>query len=244
MNGDDPHVASGAYVVHALPPRERRAFEGHLASCKACAREVAEFSATVTRLAQAVALEPPAELKRRVLERIDTTQQDPPEDPSAAGFGRRLSRLVLAACLALAVAFGGIAVWQHQEAESARSEMTALEEQAAGIADIVAAPDAKFRTQELSAWGYCTLAVSRSQDSAAFIATRMPPLPAGKTYQLWFSEDGSFRPAGLLRGTDAQHLRLLAGPVGQATAVGITVEPAGGSPQPTSPPLGMIPLPA
>ncbi len=70
----------------------------------------------------------------------------------------------------------------------------------------------------------------------------MPELPPGKAYELWFDDGGSLRPAGLLSGTEARQSRLLDGPVDRATAVGITIEPASGSPQPTSPPLGMIPF--
>ncbi|MFB6625363.1 anti-sigma factor domain-containing protein, partial [Streptomyces sp. NPDC056374] len=38
--------------------------------------------------------------------------------------------------------------------------------------------------------------------------------------------------------------QVLDGPLGNAVAVGITVEPAGGSEQPTTEPLGIIPISA
>ncbi|MGW2561598.1 anti-sigma factor [Streptomyces sp. NPDC001514] len=252
MNESEPHSAVGAYVLHALPEPERRAYEEHLATCDACACEVAEFSATVTRLGEAVAVEPPVDLKRRVLEEIAATRQEPPvaadtgEPVRGPGPGRprRRSRLVLAACVAAAVALGGVAVWQQQEAEQARSVLQETQERYAGVAEVLAAPDVAFRTQPLADGGTGTLAVSRSENAAAFIAYELPPLPADKTYQLWFDDDGTFRPAGLIGGTAEHHLRVLDGPVGDATAVGITVEPAGGSPQPTTPPLGMFDVPA
>ncbi|MFD7443862.1 anti-sigma factor domain-containing protein [Streptomyces sp. NPDC059909] len=246
MSDSEPHSAVGAYVLHALPEPERRAFEEHLATCDSCAREVAELSATVTRLGRAVAVEPPADVKRRVLEEIATAGQEPrlAPDAGAPGRPRRLSRLVLAACVAAAVALGGVAVWQQQEAERARSALEETQEWYAGIAEVMAAPDVAFRTQRLADGGTGTLAVSRSENAAAFIAYELPPLPAGKTYELWFDDDGTFRPAGLLGGAAERQLRVLDGPVGNATAVGITIEPAGGSPHPTTPPLGMFALPA
>ncbi|MCP3819718.1 anti-sigma factor [Streptomyces sp. A3M-1-3] len=246
MSGADLHTATGAYALHALPENERREFEKHLATCDACAQEVAELSAAAARLGRAMAVTPPAEFKDRVLERVAATRQEHPlltrERPRRAR--RWMPRVVLAACVAAAAAFGGVAVWQHQEADSARTAVQQAEQREAAVADVLAAPDTKVLTQKLADGATVSVALSRSQDAAAFIASGMPQLPAGKVYELWFSDDGTFRPAGLLSGAAGQQLRLLDGPVGEATGVGVTVEPEGGSPQPTSPPLGWISLPA
>ncbi|MER5460487.1 hypothetical protein ABT010_07290 [Streptomyces sp. NPDC002668] len=51
-------------------------------------------------------------------------------------------------------------------------------------------------------------------------------------------------PAGLLSPDAGRQLALLEGPVAEAKAVAFTVEPAGGSPQPTTVPLGSVGLPA
>ncbi|MFJ6948103.1 anti-sigma factor domain-containing protein [Streptomyces wuyuanensis] len=266
-NGDEPHADAGAYVLHALPEDERRAFEEHLASCASCAREVAALSDSAVRLAQPVTAEPPDHLRRRVLERIAVTPQAPyaprvprerpeAEVPHARPAGEpvpalvprspvpRILQLALAACTALAVAFGGVAAWQYQAAEQARSQLHRAEDRYAGVADVLAAPDVELHTQQLADGGTGTIAVSRSQDAAVFFATGVPPLPVGQTYALWFSEDGSYRPAGLVSGAEAQDMQMLNGPVSGATAVGITIEPVGGSSQPTGPPLGLIDIPA
>ncbi|MEV7565693.1 anti-sigma factor [Streptomyces tanashiensis] len=59
----------------------------------------------------------------------------------------------------------------------------------------------------------------------------------------WYAADnGGLRPAGLVPGSGQASARLLAGPLRDTTAVGITVEPAGGSAQPTSEPLGITSL--
>ncbi|MFE5190552.1 anti-sigma factor [Streptomyces sp. NPDC056628] len=52
---------------------------------------------------------------------------------------------------------------------------------------------------------------------------------------------GDLRPTGLLPGTGDRSARVLNRPLGQTVAVGITVEPAGGSRRPTTEPLGIIP---
>lgn len=269
-SGDELHSACGAYVLHALPEDERRAFEDHLAACAACAHEVAALTESAARLAQPVAADPPEHLRRRVQERIAVTPQVPyapraprerpgteaaaphvrPADagPVPSGVRRspvpRVLRVALAACAALAVAFGGVAVSQYGAAEEARSQLQSAEERYAGVADVLAAPDVELHTQRLPDGGTGTIAVSRSQDAAVFCATGVRPLPIGKTYALWFSEDGSYRPAGLVSGGEAQDMQMLNGPVSGATAVGITIEPVGGSSRPTGPPMGLIDIPA
>ncbi|MEV6397450.1 anti-sigma factor [Streptomyces sp. NPDC051907] len=245
MNGADLHAATGPYALNALSDKERRAFEKHLAGCEECRREVAELQGAAARLGQTVVVTPPPGLKDRVLHRVANTRQE--RRPLARGrtppSGRWNPRLVLAASVAAVAALGAVAAWQSEEADTAWSDARQVEAHQADVADVLAAPDAELRTQPLVGGGAATVAVSHSQDAAVFIASGLPPLPSGQVYELWFGKDGDLRPAGLLTGDDAQQIRLLDGPVAGATAVGVTVEPAGGSPAPTSPPLGMIRLP-
>lgn len=58
MNAVDPHDASAAYALHALPEDERLAFERHLEDCEACREEVAELQATAALLGRAAAVTP------------------------------------------------------------------------------------------------------------------------------------------------------------------------------------------
>lgn len=283
-DGSDVHTLTGAYALHALPADERARFERHLAVCGACEQEVLELSATAGRLGSAESVEPPPELRDRVLARIASVRQDPPGVPrprpegprphaarpggggserngagggraGAGGAGRRGSRgrsyFVLAACLAvLAGGLGGVAVWQRQEARDARAEARAAERRSGELARVLTAPDARTGSVPLGDGAGGTVVVSRSEDRAAFLASGLPELPGGKVYQLWFDDGGTMRSAGLLplaagpgTGTAAGAV-LMEGRVGAAGGVGITVEPAGGSPQPTTEPLGLVELPA
>ncbi|MFD4137634.1 anti-sigma factor [Streptomyces sp. NPDC058572] len=254
----DPHQAVGAYVLHALPADERAAFENHLAGCAACAQEAAELAAAAARLGGAEAMRPSADLKQRVLDQIAVTGQEAPrpaphspagerprpETPPAAPRGRRLLQVALAACLAAALAFAALALKQHREADDARAQVSRADQRYEVLADMLSAADATILTQRLFGTATGSVIVSRSEGQAAFVASGLPPLPSGKVYELWFAEAGTLRPAALLAGTGEQQMRVLRGPVGGATAIGITVEPEGGSPQPTGKPLGTIPIPA
>lgn len=94
-----------------------------------------------------------------------------------------------------------------------------------------------------------TLAHRRAVDrvrsaQAAFLAAGMPTPGAGKTYELWFDDAGTMRPAGLMDPSATDHAVVLHGRIDNASAVGVTVEPAGGSEQPTSAPLALVTFPA
>ena len=70
----DVHSAVGSYVADALNPAERAEFEAHLAGCRSCQLEVAEFSETLAELTPLVARRPPAALRESVLAAIRTVQ--------------------------------------------------------------------------------------------------------------------------------------------------------------------------
>jgi anti-sigma-K factor RskA len=186
-------------------------------------------------------------MKAAVFARIDHVRQLPPLVQPSGGAGvaaprRRsaLGRLVLAACVAAAVGFGGVALWQHQEARDARSEAQRVRQQSDRLADILAAPDARTVTGTAEGGAKATVVVSRTENSAVFLASGLPELPSGKTYQLWFDDGGTMRPAGLVRHDGAS---VMQGAVDDAQGMGVTVEPAGGSPQPTTTPLMLMSLP-
>ncbi|MFF0729785.1 anti-sigma factor domain-containing protein [Streptomyces sp. NPDC004134] len=253
------HTATGAYVLHALPPAERALFEEHMALCEPCEVEVRELTETAARLGTALAARPAPELKAEVLRRIDAVRQEPPRvdgdrAPEARGrlrvrrppgAVRGAGRWALAACLAAAAGLGGIAVWQQQEAESARSAARRAEQSAAAVTAVLAAPDAQAASGRLSGGATGTVVVSRERDRAVFVAAGLPELPEGRVYQLWFADgDGreEMRPAGLLNGGGSGAV-LMEGRVANASGMGVTVEPAGGSERPTTKPIAAMELP-
>ncbi|MEU1895940.1 anti-sigma factor [Streptomyces pristinaespiralis] len=246
MSSDDPHLAIGAYVLHALPPAEEAAFENHLAGCASCRREVDELTPTAARLAATEAPAPPADLRLRVLAEIASVRQDRPSPgvPRRPRRARQGLRPAVAACLAAAVALGGVAAWQHSEAGTARTQLAEVRSDTAALADVMAAPDATISTDNLPGGASASVIASRSQGRAAFITSGLPSLAEDRVYELWYAASGQYRPAGQLPASGGRQAHLLEGPLKEATAVCITVEPAGGSPQPTTEPLAYIHVPA
>ncbi|CAM5736820.1 anti-sigma factor [Streptomyces microflavus] len=248
MTTADLHTLTGAYALHALPEDERREFERHLGDCEACTQEVRELSATAARLGLAVAETPPRELRERVLREITTVRQEPPAHGRrgrTVGNGRtgRWSTYALAACIAAAAAFGGVAVWQNQVAQDARQEANQATRQNEQLAQVLSAPDAKTTSGELTGGARGTVVVSQGQNRAVFLASGMERPPSGKVYQLWFNDEGTMRSAGLMNPAASDDAVLLDGPVDRATGMGITVEPAGGSAEPTSDPVALMDFP-
>ncbi|MFF9016702.1 anti-sigma factor domain-containing protein [Streptomyces sp. NPDC014870] len=253
---EDPHLDAAAYVLHALPPAEEAAFANHLAGCEACRRDVAEFERTTAALASDETAPVPEELRARVLEQVSRTAQDGRPRPHGAGPpggggspGRKGLRLALAASVAAVAALGAVAAWQHSEAEDARARAAQAQEQAraasGAFAEVLTAPDATVHTGELADGAEAAVVVSREQARSAFTARGLPALPSDKVYELWYAgEGGDYRPAGLLAGAGDRAARVLEGPLGDAVAVCLTVEPAGGSTQPTTEPLGVISIDA
>ncbi|MEV7603238.1 anti-sigma factor [Kitasatospora sp. NPDC089797] len=245
MSAVDPHTLTGAYAAHALDPEESAAFELHLADCPACAQEVAGFAATLARLGSAGAVVPPEALKVRVMAALPGVRQEAPRTaagPGSARPGRRAgawTKFALAACLAVATGAGALAVQQHGQAERARDRAAAVQQESDRLTALLTAPDARTVTGSATGGsGVGTVVWSQERGRAAFLASGMPVPAAGTTYELWFDDAGTMRPAGLL--PSGEGALLLSGPLRGAKGVGVTVEPAGGSAKPSGAPVMLL----
>ncbi|WP_031006060.1 anti-sigma factor [Streptomyces sp. NRRL F-5727] len=244
----DIHALAGAYALDALDAAETDAFTRHLQQCEACRHEVAEFHATTARLADATAEEPPAALKQRTLDAVGGVRQLPPRltgTPTPTGLGDRLRRkalsLGLAASLAAAASFAGLAVWQHQEARQAQQQTRQAQRNLDTVSGVLAAPDAQAAHGKATNGALTTVVTSERQNKAVFTATGLPAPVPGRTYQLWLQHDDTMRPAGFIHQDGTV---LVDGDPADATALGLTLEPSEGSPQPTTTPLLLMTIPA
>jgi anti-sigma-K factor RskA len=231
---DDIHALAGAYALGALTTgAERDAFEAHLAQCDLCAEEVGGLLATSAVLGRAVALPPPPDLRARVLDEITRTPQERAARPAARRVRRRVTRpatLLAAACLVVAAAAGTVAVRTQQRLDHRTTESRA-------IAAVLSAPDARTVTGRTTAGGSLTAVTSAVRRSAVIASSGLPALPDAKTYELWTMSASGARPAGLIHAGSAPVVASV--PAG-STRIGLTVEPAGGSPQPTTTPLALL----
>jgi anti-sigma-K factor RskA len=244
------HTLSGAYVVDALDDDERQAFEEHLPGCHDCQAEVASLREAAALMADDAALTPPPSLRASVLAGISTVRPLPPEttteSPADETHGDavvvplrhrrrfRLATLAAAAAVLAIVGFGAVVQpWQDQNPPIA----------AISPADrVLAADDATHSSINFDDGSKATVVRSLSEGRAVLVTQDMAAPPKGKTYELWLQDKtGHMAPAGLMS-SPGDNKVLLRGDATKATGVGITVEPAGGSPQPTSNPVAVLEL--
>jgi anti-sigma-K factor RskA len=71
------------------------------------------------------------------------------------------------------------------------------------------------------------------------MAANLPSIASDKTFEMWvIPTSGNPIPAGTFRSAaDATAVYVRPGPVANAAAIAVTVEPDGGSPQPTTTPF-------
>lgn len=244
MSEMDIHKLTGAYAMDALDELERARFEQHLSGCEDCRAEVAELRETAALLAEAVATEPPPALRESVLAGISQVRPLPPEVPettpesepsSLTRAGRRAwVPFLVAAAVALLVGVGALIV-QPWAGDDDVPQLTAAEQ-------VLQAPDAQAVFLDLGEAGRATVTRSKAEDKAVISTEDMVSAPDGKAYELWFmSPDEKFVSAGLMPDVPDQTV-VLDGSAADAVAVGITVEPDGGSKQPTSKPIALFDL--
>jgi anti-sigma-K factor RskA len=240
------HLLTGSYALDALSDEERAEFEKHLDKCPSCAEEVRGLRETASRLAMATAVTPPAGMRQRVLAAAPLTRQVPPTGRSSLTRGggfprRRLSRAGLTAgILALAAAVVFLLVTQlstSHQLQQARQDNSA-------IAAVLAAPDARIESLPAAAGGTVTAVMSLRQGEAVVTTSALPALPGTRVYQLWvMTSSGAAESAGLLTVTSSGATApALADGVLPGDRLGITVEPAGGTPQPTTTPVVVMPV--
>ncbi len=255
----DIHNLVGAYAVDAVDDAERAAFELHLADCAECRAEVASLRAAAEDLSLLAETAPPASLKQSVMAGIATIRPEPPvtrptaaeperapasiSEPAPKGpatdatvvrlssWRRKPATWLAAAAAAIAIAAGGL-VW---------SPWSGPDQPMSPTQQVVAAEDAQ-RFEETVDGARATIVRSPSLGKAVLIADNMPSAPAGKDFQLWLQRpDGSMVSAGLMpHGRSDTVTVMLEGDAATATGAGITLEPAGGSPQPTSSPMALF----
>jgi anti-sigma-K factor RskA len=102
------------------------------------------------------------------------------------------------------------------------------------VQSLLAAPDVQATTTALKQ-GRATVLSSRGEHRLVLIARGLPVLPAGRTYQLWMmTETGAPVSGGVFRPDPNGNVEVPAsGDLDGVDRMGVSVEPAGGSAQPS-----------
>ncbi len=232
MNCETASELAAAYALGALEPAEARAFEEHVAECSRHDAEMSAHRRVIGGLAHSgEAVTPRAGLRNRILAAAEA------ERPTAAGRGEpiefpveraRERRPRFSISWAVAAAFGvlalGLAVWN----------VTLL-------GDDEPAPDGPQQYAFSGAGGAGEVIRLPGSNIVVVELRDLQNLDADQDYQVWAIAGGEPQSLGLLRVQDGT--AILAGEAtGSIEAVAVTIEPAGGSPLPTSEPILTAPL--
>lgn len=229
-----------AYALGALEAAEVAALASHLSGCAACRAELAAFQ----RLGEGLLLALPPQAPRSGLRRAVAARL--PGGRSAARRSRRLpafsfARLAVGAAFLLLLGINLLSVLQVQALRREQAEMARQLESGQIAIGMLAYPETEMLP--ISGEGVAgTLLANRQRKIAVLLTWDLPTLEQGQTYQIWLiSPDGERVSGGLFLPQRDQAYTLvvvqLSGPPGEYVGLGVTVEPAGGSPAPTTPPV-------
>lgn len=207
-----------AHALRALDPDDERAVEQHLAECEGCRHKLAEFEAVAAALAYAApAAAPPLELRDRILGAAEPVVQ-PPVPPPVRERRRWWPRIAAVAAPGFAVLAIALAAWNislRNDLGDTRSRFaTGRVIHLANVGNVV------------------------TSGGSAILYADLKPAPSGKTYEAWVITGGKPVPAGTFDGGTGTRLTLTHD-VAAGDSVAVTVEPEGGSAQPTSEPLAV-----
>ena len=264
----DPHTLAGAYALDALDSAsEVTRFNRHLTRCQSCASEVRGFREVATAMAFAATTEPPPEMRDQVLAAVARTRQLAPEIRTHARPRRTrgtapwlpwLSGAVATAAIAVAVFFGFTQAHTQDELNQARAqnqslataqarveaELTQAKQHDQALAQILGAPHVTLLSHSTSKGGVAVVVLDAATRKLVVATSGLPALPAGKVYQLWLIGPVKIVSAGLLPSAQAGVTTpVVATGIVKGDKLGLTVEPAGGSKQPTTTPIIELPLP-
>ena len=214
---EDVHALVGSYALDALDDGEQRDFEQHLALCERCREELAGLREAATSLAYgAPRAVPPPELKERILAQARAERQNVVPLRRRRNWTAPLAAAAaIAACAAVV-----LGVW----ASSLQNSKDPFE-------SVLAKPGSRLVSMGRAG------AVAVAPDGSAVLAVAVPSAPTDKTYEAWVIEAGKAKPAGLFPGGAGTSVVEVPRPVRSGAVVAVTLEPKGGSQQPTSKPL-------
>jgi anti-sigma-K factor RskA len=257
MSAHLTHDDLDLYALGVMEGQERHDIEAHLAACPECTQALAQARGRVTLLAMSLPPEaPPAHVKTRLMAQIRQETAPAPQrnrsstDERSAVRGSGLPRWW---STILVPAFGALAVvtfvlWQQNERldqqlaalHDAATKQQAQLDTATKLADLIGSSDTvtvNLAQQPGQPQGAAHVMYNMKMGMLMYDG-QLDAAPAGKSYQLWVvPTQGNPISAGVFQPVPGQPdhwmMDMPKGLVPKAFA--ITLEPAGGMPQPTGP---------
>jgi len=236
------------YALGVLPAAESDRVREHIATCAPCREEYARLKATAASIGFAAETQasegPSATLKPRVMRLVRASlDRSRPERPPVWP-----AYLVAAACLAIAIISSVADVAVTGQLRQAQLELSRTSQRSTSLARDLA--QTRLTLSDLLGSDAKRYAVDGGEvvtrGGRLYISMHdMPQPPHGKVYQAWTLAKGAKRVAPSLTFVpDAHGVAVVAIPVDarDTAAVAVSVEPEGGSKQPTTKPIAFVTL--
>ena len=263
---DDIEDQIYAFVLGILSEDEAARFARQLSTSPELRRRVDEAQVVTWLLAGSPPqLSPSTDLRARLLVAVEAEHQEPvpslrplgihavpARDQQSHAQSASWNRWLSAAAFLLALGLGSWNIVLHQQITGQQAhierQQAHIERQQGDLARTQAVLDAlggaeRFWTMrgvaERAPDATSVLAINSAQKQAVLIVRGLPPLPTGKTYQVWVIRNGqpvsvgSFAPST----ADSEQTLVIPSDLSGVTRAAITIEPAGGSLSPTGPPV-------
>jgi hypothetical protein len=149
-----------------------------------------------------------------------------------AGLAAGVAALALGAAAAMGVAMHG-----------AEHRLDMAQDRSGAMAKVLAAPDATMLAAQVTSGGSASIVMSHRDGALVFTAAGLPGLDPSHRYELWLMSPSGPVPAGLLPASrHGMSGPMVISGLSAGDKVGLTVEPAAGSPHPTTAPILMLSL--
>jgi anti-sigma-K factor RskA len=230
---DDLIALATPYALHAVPEAELADIDRRLAAARpdvarAFADEVRAVRETMAVMSAATAVEPPDQLKARLLTEV---RADP-----VRTMRRRINRwqtIGLAAAAAVVIGLGALAVGTMLEPKPTPSTAE----------QVFAAPDVHTASGQIPGGGTATVVFSREKNAGVLVMNNVAPPAPGTVYQMWLINDKGPKSAGTMDAKNiAPSTTAVLPDLGNSQTLAFTVEPPGGSTRPTSAPFAELTL--
>jgi anti-sigma-K factor RskA len=222
-----------AYALGALDADELHALEAHLQTCDSCRAELAEYRAISDGLLTALPPRPPSAALRKRLQSQLPSAQKKVQPRFAWSFGR----LALAGGLALLLLMNAFSLIQMRKLQNQQAALAQQVRTSQFALSMLAYPSTQaipIAADNLTG----SVLLDRERNTAALVMWHLPELGEDQTYQAWLIQpDGQRVSAGIFRPQkDESYTTKPVYPkqdLSSFVGIGVTVEPAGGSDQPT-----------
>ena len=243
------------YALGAVTDAERQQVEDYVASDAEARLRLEEMIRTTSALPYALEpKEPPAALKRALIDRVkaDAQKRFAPPPTQGSGWsrfidffshpGQWLSQGVAVLSLLVALAVGAWGVSLRNQLSSLQAQTLLLQQQLAeqrAVLTHIASPNAQsfaISGTDHQPQAHGQLIADAQTGSAVLVVSGLQQLEAGKVYEFWLIEGDTPIAAGLFEvNNEGQAVLQVSEAVtpGSYDAIGVSVEPEAGSVQPT-----------